>query len=150
LVRGPSELQIPPLSFGLLDVAFSPDAVCLSEPKDAFHPRENVGGIRLIDIQSGNARWHLDIGSNYVAFNSSDARFYCVAAPYANPQDSSLIRLAGTILDCDQVAMLGQCWAAAFSPSGTVLVTVQGDVYETSTGELLMHLEFPERDYPDT
>ena len=149
LMRGPSEFEIQPLSFGLLAAAFSPDAVCLSEPKDGLHPRENMGGIRLVDLETGAARWHLDIGSNHLAYNSSDAKFYCVAAPQDNPRDSSLIRLASNILDCDQVALLGSCWEAAFSPSGTVLVTVQGDVYESSTGDLLMHLEFPERDYPD-
>jgi hypothetical protein len=148
LMRGPSEFQIFPLSFGLLDAAFSPDAVCLSEPKDYLHPRENIGGIRLIDLEKGDSRWHLDIGSNHLAFNLSDTRFYCIAAPSADPHNSSLIRLASTILDCDQVALLGQCWEAAFSPSGTTLVTSQGDVHETSTGDLVMHLEFPQRDYP--
>ena len=150
LVDGPSEFQIPASSFALLDAAFSPDGVCLSEAKDALHPRPNFGGIRLIDLATGDVRWHLDIGSNDLAFNSSDARFYCVSATNGDPQDWSLIRLGSTILDCDQVAMLGnQCWEAAFSPSGTILATAQGDVFETATGNLLMHMEFPERDYPD-
>ena len=150
LIRGPSELEIRPFSFGLLDAVFSPDSLCLSEPKDALHPRENIGGIRLIDLETGEPRWHIDIGSNDLAFNSSDSRFYCIAAPDSNPRASSLIRLASTLRDCDQVALLGdQCWEAAFSPSGTILVTAQGDVFATSTGDLLMHLEFPEHDYPD-
>lgn len=150
LMRGPSEFRISPLSFGLLDATFAPDSVCLSEPKDALHPRENIGGIRLIDLATGQAQCHLDIGSNHLAFNSSDARFYCVSAPYDNPNESSLIRLSSTIFDCDRVALLGSCWEAAFTSSGTTLVTVQGDVIETSTGDLLMHLEFPHRDYPSS
>lgn len=149
LMRGPSKFQISPLSFGLLDAVFSPDAVCLVEPKDALHPRENIGGTRLIDLETGAVRWHIDIGSNHLAFNASDGRFYCVTAPRANPRDCSLIRLASTLLDCDQVAFLGPYWEGAFSPLGTILVTPPGDIYETSTGDLLMHLEFPERDYPD-
>jgi hypothetical protein len=149
LIRGLSEFQIPPLSFALLDAVFSPDALCLSEPKSALHPRDEIGGIRLIDLDTGEARWHVDIGSNHLAYNASDERFYCVSAPYANPHESSLIRLENNLLECDQVALLGNCWGEAFSPSGTVLVTVQGDVFETSTGDLLMHLEFPQRDYPE-
>ena len=53
--------------------------------------------LRLVDLGTGAERWHIDIGSNHLAFNSSDAKFYCVAAPLDNPQDTSLIRLAGTI-----------------------------------------------------
>jgi hypothetical protein len=145
LMCGPSEFRIPPLSFGLLDATFAPESVCLSEPRDALHPRENIGGIRLIDLATGHSQWHLDIGSNQLTFNSSDKRFYCVSAPYNDPSESSLIRLSSTILDCDRVALLGSCCEAAFSGSGTILVTVQGDVFETSTGDLLMHLEFPDR-----
>jgi WD40 repeat protein len=149
LMRGPTEFEIHPLSFGLHDAVFSPDAICLSEPTNALHPREEIGGVRLIDLENGAARWHIDLGSNHLAFNSSDGSFYCVAVLH-DPRNRSLVRLADTILDCDRVALLGACWEAAFSPSGRVLVTARGDVYETSTGDLLMHLEFPQRDYPDS
>lgn len=148
-VRGGSEFEIQPASFALLDAAFSPEAVCLSEPKNAMHPREEIGGIRMIDLVTGETQWHLDLGSNHLAFNSADQKFYCVAVARMAPHNRSLIRLAGSLLECDQILSLGRGWEEAFSPSGQVLVTAQGDVYESSTGTLLSHLDFPQRDYPD-
>jgi len=149
LVRAGSEFEISPLSFGLLDAAFSPAAVCLSEPKNFLHPAEQIGGIRLVDLTTGESRWRLDLGANHLAFNSADHRFYCVAVAGIAPHNRSLVRLANSLLECDQILPLGKCWREAFTPSGRVLVTVQGDVYETSTGTLLSHLDFPQRDYPD-
>jgi hypothetical protein len=149
LVRGPNEFRICPLSFGLLDAVFSPDAVCLSEPKDALHPRDNIGGIRLFDLATGEPRWYLDLGTNDLIFNSADQRFYCVAVSRAAPHNCSLVRLASDILQCDQVLTFERCWEAAFSPSGNILVTAQGDVYETTTGAQVGFLDFPQRDYPD-
>jgi len=148
LLNGPCVFQIPPISFGLNDAAFSPDTVCISEPRDYLRPRENVGGIRMIDLKTGDVRCHLDIGSNHVAFNSLDRQFYCVSAPKTNPRDVSLIRLSESIFDCDRVALLGSSLNAAFSPSGRFIVTVEGDIFETSTGDLVMHLDFPERNTP--
>jgi hypothetical protein len=149
MVRGESEFEIAPLSFGLLDAVFSPEAVCLSEPKDFLHPREEIGGIRLIDLATGDPRWYLDLASNRLAYNVSDQKFYCVDRKETAPHHWSLICLASTPFECDQVRKLGNAWEVAFSPSGTVLVTAQGDVYKTSTGALLAHLDFPQLDYPD-
>ena len=149
LVNGESEFEILPLSFALLDAVFSPEALCLSEPKNALHPREEVGGIRLIDLATAEQLWYLDLGSNHLAFNSSDRSFYCVDVARTAPHNRSLIRLASSLLECEQVVALGRCWQEAFSPSGSVLVTNQGDVYQTSTGALLSQLDFPKRDYPD-
>jgi hypothetical protein len=140
LVRGENEFEISPCSFGLLDAAFSPEAVCLSEPN---------GGIRLIDLATGETGWCLDLSSKTLTFNSADQRFYCVT-PASGPYERSLRRLSSTALECDRVLALGKCWEEAFTPSGRLLVTSQGDVYETSTGTLLSHLDFPQRDYPDT
>ena len=103
----------------------------------------------MIDLATGKPKWHLDLGSNHVTFNSTDQQFYCVAVAPIAPHNRSLIRLASDLLECDRILSLGRCWDEAFSPSGQVLVTVQGDVYESSTGALLSHLNFPQCDYPD-
>jgi hypothetical protein len=149
LIRGKKEFEILPLSLGLLDAVFSPRALCLSEPKDALNPREKVGGIRLIDFATAEQLWHLDLHSNCLTFNTSDQRFYCVGVVHEAPHSRSLIRLASSLHKCDQVVKLGRSWEDAFTPSGRVLVTSHGDVYQTSTGALLSHLDFPKCDYPD-
>jgi hypothetical protein len=149
LVRGKSEFEIHPLSFALLDACFSPDALCVSEPKNFLRPSEQVGGIRLLDLRSGEVRWHLDRGANELAYNSSDSCFYCVAAlDTGTGQSHRLIRFGGTNRLCEDVALLDQGWESAFSPSGKLLATAKGDVYETSTAALLMHLDFPQKLYP--
>ena len=149
LLRGPSQIQIPAHSFALLDAAFSPNVICISEPNDVLHPRENIGGVRFYDLATGDQLCYLDLGTNRVAYNSADRRFYCVAVTSVDPNNRSLVRLAGNILQCDQVLILENCWEAAFSPSGQRLVTVHGDVYETATGAQISSLEFPQLDYPD-
>jgi hypothetical protein len=124
----------------LIDAVFSPQAVCLSEGKR---------GIRLFDLATGEMRWHLNLALNRLAYNVSDQRFYSMALAITSPHNRSLIRLASSLLECEQILALGKCWEGAFTPSGRALVTVQGDVYETSTGTLLAHLDFPQRDYTD-
>jgi hypothetical protein len=147
VVQGETQFEIRPFSFGLIDATFSPEAVCLSEPKDYLHPQENFGGIRLIDIATGEPLWYLDLGAIHLAFNSSDQRFYCLGG--SGDARPALMRLASTVPACDQVVALRKWEEGAFTPSGRVLVTVQGDVHETSTGALLIHLDFPQREYPD-
>lgn len=151
MIKGEDKvLEIPPNSFALLDASFSPDAVCIAEPRNALNPREQPGGIRILDLVTGDPRCDLVLRSNHVAFNSADARFYCVAHSQIEEKECSLVRMAGTELDCDQIIMLGQCREEAFSPSGRLLLTAHGDVYETSTGTQVAFLDFPQRDYPNS
>lgn len=136
-----NELQIPAISFGLHSAAFSISSVCLSEPRT---------GIRCIDLDSGTSIWHHEaLSTNRLVFNSSDEEFYCVAVANTPPRKRSLVRLASDLLECKQILDLGPCWENAFSPSGELLITKDGDVWQTSTGKLLAHLDFPQRDYPD-
>jgi hypothetical protein len=140
-IEGTRSFEIPPMSFALVGAALSPDAVCISEPK---------AGVRCIDLASGDHLWHhpeLHVGE--VTFAASDHNFYCVSRVESAPLQCSLIRLAPGLLDCDKVAQIGVCWEETFAQAGESLVTMRGDVYETSTGRLLTRLEFPQRDYPD-
>jgi hypothetical protein len=140
-IEGDHDLDIRPLSFAVLDVALSPEAVCISEPK---------AGIRCVELRSGALLWHHPrLGSNHLTFAASDYEFYCVALTDAQPHEASLVRLAPSLLDCDLVAPIGPCWEAAFARSGNTLITTRGNVYETSTGRVLTELKFPQRDYPD-
>ena len=145
-VQGDHEFEITPQSpCGMQDAAFSPEAVCISEP---------MTGIRCFDIRSGVQRWHhrglISIhGCNHLAFNASDYEFYCIATTDAPPHDSSLIRLAPNLLECDTVASIGICSAAAFLRRGRLLITRNGSLYETSSGRVLEQLKFPQQNYPD-
>jgi hypothetical protein len=143
-------VEVAPNSFALLDASFTPDAVCIAEPKNALHPREQPGGVRVVNLVAGDPRWHVALRSNHVTFNSADGWFYCVAHSQIEQNERSLVRVAGSELDCAQIIMLGQCREEAFSPSGRLLVTAHGDVYETSTGNQVAFFDFPQRDYPNS
>jgi outer membrane protein assembly factor BamB len=51
LIRGATDLRVPNLSFGLLDAAFSPDCVCISEA---------VGPVRCLGSSSGEEQWRYE------------------------------------------------------------------------------------------
>ena len=143
LIQGGSELEIPAASFALHTAAFSPESVCFSEPN---------AGSRCIDLLTGELLWHhKTIHFSHAAFNASDKRFYCVTGFDTNPYEKSLVRLVVNFAECERVVKLGRrCWTEAFTPSGEFLVVARGDVYETSSGTLLGHLDFPQREYPDS
>lgn len=140
-IAGKYTLEIPSMSFGLHDASFSPQSLCISEPN---------AGIRCVELESGRQVWHHpELSADHVAYALADFSFYCVARKRNPPNDCSLVRLAPKLMDCDQVAFIGPCWGESFSPSGDVLVTMRGGVYETSTGRFLRQLDFPQCDYPD-
>ena len=133
-------LEIPAISFSLLSAAFSAEAVCLSEPRT---------GIRCIDLASGSVLWHLpNLGANEVAFNKSDQRFYCYGGLDAEPFKTDLIRLANGLIDCDTIDIISRSHLGVFTSSGSVLANADGEIYETSSGNLLSLLEFPQLDTP--
>jgi len=141
LVQSSHEFKVPALSFTIWDAAFSSEAVCISEP-DAE--------IRCLELSTGKLLWHhRSLESDRLAFNAADKRFYAVALRSSSSYQGSLIRLAPSLLQCDQVADINSC-DGSFDPTGTVLVTMRGDVYETSTGRIIANLEFPQCDYPDS
>lgn len=142
LLRGKDEMVIPAASFALHTAAFSPDAVCLSEPK---------AGSRCLNLHTGATIWHhSSIHFSHAAFNHSDRQFYCVTGFETDPYETFLVRLAVDLESCDVLVAFGQsCWEEAFTPSGRVLVTTSGGVYDTSSGRLQGLLEFPQREYPD-
>ena len=132
LQSGSHELEFSASSFALLSAAFSPEAVCLSEPGT---------GIRCVDLSSGNVLWHLpELGANEVTFNQSDRRFYCFGSLDTGPSEPYqplLIRLADRLIDCDTIDTATRPTSAVFTPSGTSLASMDGEVYETSSGNLL-------------
>lgn len=148
-VRGQNKFEIRPLSFALHGAAFSPEAVCISEPRDGLHPDNTIGGTSLIDLATGELRRHLDINPAPLAYNQSDGKFYGVTLSRSSPRQRTLVCFGNALETHEDVASLGACWVQAISPAGNLLVTNEGGIYATSTGELRMRLDFPSCDYPD-
>ena len=142
LIRGERELEIPAASFALHNAAFSPESVCLSEPR---------AGNRCIDLATGELLWHhKTVRFSHAAFNASNRRFYCVTGFDTDPYENFLVGLAANFEECNIVVELGRrSGTEAFTPSGELVVVAAGDVYETVSGALLGRLEFPQTEYPD-
>ncbi len=141
LLRGEVEIKIPAMSFGMHTAAFSPISVCLSEPR---------AGIRCVSLASGDLLWHHPTKAfSRATFNPSDGQFYCVDCNENTPPDWFLTRLSPKGDECEPVALLDGGWETEFTKSGSHLITANGDVYETTSGKLIRHLDFPRMEYPD-
>jgi WD40 repeat protein len=141
MVRGESEVTIPALSFGLHTSAFSPGTVCFSEPH---------AGARCVDLRSCELLWHHpSIYFNQAIYHPRTKLFYCTDCDESTPPNWFIRKLANHYEECVIIAPIYGGWKTAFTNSGTYLLTATGDLYETATGTLLRHLDFPQKDYPD-
>lgn len=139
VIRGKPEVQLPNYSLGLYAVAFSADSLCLSDGS----------GTHCIDLASSKTNWHRpDLILSACAFNLSDGSFHGVSLASTASSQRVLTKLPGT-LEKQKPVLLTHTWDSSFTASGEHLVTSDGDVFETQTGALIRHLEFPLRDYPD-
>jgi hypothetical protein len=101
-------------------------------------------------LASGELLWsHWNKAFGRAAFNIEDGHFYCMDCNGNTPPDWFLTRLSPECEGCEPVALLAGGWEAEFTKSGTTLITANGDVFETASGKLLRHLDFPQMDYPD-
>ena len=135
-------IRVPKVTFGLLDAAFGPDAVCLSEAG---------GPVRCLDCDTASERWRYQPpqGRHAIAISSqADRCFYGVQWPYEHEGSATLIRLSG-----DSGAVTEVCRLNSF-PLGScfgdgVVITSAGDVVSLPDGKTLWQMAFPQRDYPD-
>lgn len=141
LVRGEGDLQIYASSV-LHTAAFSPERVCLSELNK---------GSRCIDLTTGKLVWHRETFQFlHAVFNAKDGRFYLVTTVYADPGERALVRLAADFGEPTVVVGLDGSWEEAFTPSGEFLASATGDVFETASGALRTHLDFPTKEKLDS
>jgi hypothetical protein len=77
-IKGPKDWRIPSLSFALLDAAFGPDRVCVSEAG---------GAVRCVDCASGSEIWrYLPPRDTHVLrlyYRRPDRHFYGVQWEYS-------------------------------------------------------------------
>jgi len=141
-IEGAKSIRVPRLTFGMLDAAFSPDALCLTEAG---------GPVRCLDCDTASERWRYQPPhSHHVLRISSqaDQSFYGVQWGYEHGGSVTLIRLSH-----DHGAFTEVCCLNSFPDAccfgADVVVTSAGDVVSLSQGKILRQLAFPQRDYPE-
>jgi hypothetical protein len=143
LLRGPMGSRIPNLSFALLDAAFSPDRLCLSEAG---------GPVRCLDCQSGLELWRYDPPHDThvlrLSYRPTDRHFYGVQWEYGHGTSRALFRFADEAGQYEEVCELRSSYEE-FCEDGEVVVASNGDVISVADGRIINHLAFPQKDYPD-
>jgi len=142
-IKGTKDIVVPKLSFAVLDVAFSPDALCLSE----------AGGVvRCIDLGLRLERWrYVPPHSHHLIFlsyNYADHSFYGTQWMYERGGPYMLIRLREATGAFSEVCRLNAYPDCCCFANG-IVVTSSGDVISLRNGSTVRRLEFPQCDYPD-
>jgi hypothetical protein len=124
-------------SFGTLDVAFSPDLIAISE---AGKP------VRFLGITDSRHAAHYTPPANHhvlkLAFSPEANCFLGIEWNYQSGGSKRLIRLADTG-DAHLVALIGEPAEAVFLNRGAQVLTTDGTVFDTATGQMLHRLPFP-------
>jgi hypothetical protein len=143
LIQGAKDIVAPRLSLSMLDAAFSPNAVCITEA---------AGVVRCIDLELGLERWRYEPPKSYhlifLSYNHVDGCFYGTQWMYEQGGPYKLIRLSEGAGASTEVCCLNAYPDCCCFGDG-VVVTSAGDVVSLETGNAIRQLEFPECDYAD-
>jgi hypothetical protein len=130
--------SIPRVTFGVLNVAFSPSIVCVSE----------VGGpVRTFDSSTGNEVWRFTPakGTHFlrISFCESLRCFAGVSWPYERGGPQLLQVFAAGNGSPTVITEVGQAADVEFASSGARVVTSEGVVYDVVSGGVSASLPFP-------
>jgi len=143
ILRKAKTLQIPRLTFAILDVAFGPQSLAISE---------SGGPIRCIDASSGTELWRRSPGKQFhflqVWYRQADRNFYGVQWEFQTGSFRSLVRLDANNGESNVICELNS-WEEVYCLKFDSVVASNGDLLDLSDGRLLHRLQFPQTDYPD-
>jgi hypothetical protein len=143
ILQKEKSLQIRRLTFAILDVAFGPQSLAISE---------SGGPVRCIDSSTGTELWRHSPGKNIhflrLWYRQTDRNFYGVQWEFQKGSFRSLVRLDG---NCGEPKVLCQLnsWEEVYSAKSDRIITSSGEVLDPPDGRLLHRLQFPQADYPD-
>jgi len=143
IVQRDDKVSVPKLTFALLDAAFSPATVCITE---------SGGPVRCVDCLTGTELWrHTSPDGSHALrlhYNCVDGFFYGVVWHYDRGQFRYLARFDAETGQASIVRSLNS-WAEVFSEAAQQLVTSSGEIISLSSGEKVGELAFPLKEYPD-
>jgi WD40 repeat protein len=143
ILRKEKAVQIPRLTFAILDVTFSPQSLAISE---------SGGPVRCINSSTGIELWRHSPGRHIhflkLWYREMDRSFYGMQWEFQKGSFRSLVRLDANTGEPKVVCQLDS-WEEVHCPKLDCIVTSGGAVLNLSDGKLLSRLKFPETDYPD-
>lgn len=141
LVLNSSEEQkiasIPPESFAVLCAAFGPGLVCVSE---------SGGPLRCLATQTGKELWRYQKDGNHflnVAYAEHAQAFVGVSWPYERGGSFRLLRFEPQSGEVTVVTELGSTGEFEFCLRGTRLLSSNGSISDSATGQRKGQLAFP-------
>lgn len=136
-------IRLPRLTFAILDVAFSPDSLTLSEAG---------GPVRCFEISNGLERWRYAPRTNShflrLWYREADDNYYGIQWEYSTGSFRALVRLNSKTGQADELCRL-ESWLEEYCISLDAMVTPKGELIGLSNGRKLAELSFPLMDYPD-
>jgi hypothetical protein len=136
--------EIPRLTFAILDAAFGPKSLAISE---------SGGPVRCLSSLTGVELWRFapEKGSHFLHlwFRKTDRNFYGILRHYQTAKFRYLVRLDANSGEATEVCSL-ESWEEAYCAKLDCVVTSGGDVISLSENTVLHRLELPVRDYPDS
>lgn len=144
ILRGEKDFAVPKKTFAVLDVAFGPKSVCLTE---------SGGPVRCFHCHQGAEVWHYEPPSNShvlrLWYRESDGNFYGVQWQYHTGGPRKLLRFDGLSGVAAEICQF-HSWKEAASVGLDCIILSGGEMLSLSTGNLLGTLNFPQRDYPES
>lgn len=131
---------IPAETFAVLDVAFGPGLVCVTE---------STGPLRCLDTQTGEERWRFqEKGQHFLdlAFAEQAQAFVGVCWPYERGGSFRLLRFEPQTGASFFVTDLDNAAEFKFCLRGTRLLAADGSIMDSATGQHVGKLAFPTKD----
>jgi hypothetical protein len=124
-------------TFAALDFAFAPHRICITE---------SGGLVRCYDVNSGRQQWAYNPGNGIhalvLAYNEAQERFVAITWPYESGGDHQLITLSPHDGDVETLATISDACEFAFCRMGSKLISSDGKIRSSATGEVEGVLDF--------
>jgi hypothetical protein len=137
------DFQIPKLTFAVLDVAFAPNRVFLTE---------SGGPVRGIDCEARRELWRFDPpeGSHVLSlhWNTRDKFVRGILRQYEQGLFRQLVRFDPEDGRAERICDLDS-WAEAFVDPTNEVITSRGNIIDLSSGRIVDKLKFPKVQYAD-
>ena len=143
ILRKEKTLQIPRLTFAVLDVAFGPHSLAVSE---------SGGPVRCIDSSTGSELWRQSPGKQIhflrLWYRRIDGNFYGELWEFRTGSFRSIVRFDASSGESTVICQL-YSGEAVYSPKVDCIITSNGEVLDLADGRIHHRLQFPQTDYPD-
>jgi hypothetical protein len=143
VLRGVKDFAIPKITFAILDVAFGPESLSVTE---------STGPVRCLDCHSGAELWRYEPAKNNhilrLWYREPDKSFYGVQWQYHLGGAHKLLRFDGKSGSVEEICQI-RSWEEAVCVGLDCLVASTGALISLSNGKPLGQLDFPQREYPD-